>query len=111
MDKILLLYSPSKPTKSKCQSVNKLSSDEIDNIREHMKSDDVTFPLPDCKYVDQRFFHNSMKRAQKCTICFHQPHAKSVCLHIVNTGQNISSFKATFHIAKTAAKDAKTLTM
>ena len=53
-----------KPTKSKCQFVNKLNSHEIDNIREHMKSDNVTFPLPDHKYVDQRFFCSSMKTAQ-----------------------------------------------
>ena len=30
-----------------------------------MKSDDVTFPLPDRKYVNQKFFCNSIKRAQR----------------------------------------------
>ena len=54
-----------KPKVSKCKFVNKLSTQEIDDIREHMKSDDVTFPLPDHKYVTQRFFHNSIKRAQR----------------------------------------------
>ena len=50
---------------SKCKFVNKLNTQEIHDIREHIKSGDVTFPLPDRKYVDQRFFHNSIKRAQR----------------------------------------------
>ena len=55
-----------KPKKSsKCKFVTKLSTQEIENIREHMKSEEITFPLPDHKFAEKRFFHNSMKRAPR----------------------------------------------
>ena len=53
-----------KPKKSTHKFVKKLSNDEIKKIQEHMKSDEVTFPLPDCKFTNIRFFHSSMMRSQ-----------------------------------------------
>ena len=53
-----------KPKKSTHKFVKKLSNDEIKKIQEHMKSDEVTFPLPDCKFTNIWFFHRSMMRSQ-----------------------------------------------
>ena len=53
-----------KPKKSTHKFVKKLSNDEIKKIQEHMKSDEVTFPLPDRKFTNIQFFRSSMIRSQ-----------------------------------------------
>ena len=54
-----------KPKKLTHKFFKKLSNEEINKIQEHMKSDEITFPLPDCKFTNKQFFHNSMMRSQQ----------------------------------------------
>ena len=99
-----------KPNKSsKCKFVSKLGTEEIENIREHMKSDKITFPLPDHKFSDQRFFCNSMKRAQRMyNVLPSMTHKISLSTYY-QYRPKISNCKAKYHFGKAVVKDVKIL--
>ena len=54
-----------KPKQAKHHFMKKLSQDQIEEIQNHMGSDDITFPLPDAKYAGERFFRMSIICTQK----------------------------------------------
>ena len=39
----------------KCEFMRKLSENQIDCIQNHMASDDITFPLPEAKFLENGF--------------------------------------------------------
>ena len=43
----------------------KLSQEQIDDIQNHMQSEEVTFLLSDTKYASKHFFKTSISKAQK----------------------------------------------
>ena len=46
----------------KLEYSHKLSSSDIQQIEEHMNSEEMSFPLPDKKYVVKRFMQTSMNK-------------------------------------------------
>ena len=94
---------------SKCKFFSKLSAEEIEKIREHMKSEDITFPLPDHKFVNQRFFCNSMKRAQRMyNMLPTTAHKVSLSTYYKYRPKN-SNCKTKYLSAKVVAKGVKIL--
>ena len=53
----------------------KLTTEQIRNVQEHVKSVEVSFPLPDKKYAGKKFMRTSMQHGHKlfnlleCTTC------------------------------------------
>ena len=43
----------------------KLTSAQIDDIKSHYESKEISFPLPDKKYVGKRFMHTGLAKAHK----------------------------------------------
>ena len=43
----------------------KLTSAQIDNIKSHYESEEISFPLPDKKYVGKRCMHTGLAKAHK----------------------------------------------
>ena len=54
-----------KPKQAKHDFMKKLSQEQIQEIQNHMESDNITFPLPDTKHAGKRFFRMSIMCAQK----------------------------------------------
>ena len=46
----------------KLEYSHKLSPADLECIEEHMKSDDISFPLPDRKFAGKCFMKTSMKK-------------------------------------------------
>ena len=44
----------------KIEYIRKLSSSQIQDIQDHYKSGDISFPLPDKKYAEKRFMRISI---------------------------------------------------
>ena len=47
---------------------HKSSSSDIKKIEEHMNSKEISFPLPDKKYIGKKFIWTSMKNVSTCII-------------------------------------------
>ena len=43
----------------------KLTSAQIDDIKSHYESEEISFPLPEKKYVGKRFMHTGLAKAHK----------------------------------------------
>ena len=51
--------------KKKLDFKKKLTSAQIDDIKSHYESEEISFPLPDKKYVGKRFMHTGLAKAHK----------------------------------------------
>ena len=51
--------------KKKLDFKKKLTSAQIDEIKSHYESEEISFPLPDKKYVGKRFMHTGLAKAHK----------------------------------------------
>ena len=51
--------------KKKLDFKKKLTSAKIDDIKSHYESEEISFPLPDKKYVRKRFMHIALAKAHK----------------------------------------------
>ena len=51
--------------KKKLYFKKKLTSAQIDDIKSHYESEEISFPLPDKKYFGKRFMHTGLAKAHK----------------------------------------------
>ena len=95
---------------TKKQEYNKkLSKDDIESIQNHYTSEEVSFPMPDKKYVGKRFMHSSRTRHIKCITYCLPLHIKSLLQHITNISLRQSNCKAKYLSGRVAVKNARTL--
>ena len=69
----------------KLEYMRKLSVAQIEEIQAHFTSDEVSFPLPDQKYANNRFLCTGVMIVQKCTTCWQLQHVKYIQQHFINT--------------------------
>ena len=60
-----IYISKKKTVPKKVEYKKKLSTDDIEAIQNHYTSEEVSFPMPDKKFVGKRFMHSSLNKAHK----------------------------------------------
>ena len=60
-----IYISKKKTVQKKVQYKKKLSTDDIESIQNHYTSEEVSFPMPDKKFVGKRFMRSSVNKAHK----------------------------------------------
>ena len=87
----------------------KLSKHDIESIQNHYTSEEVSFLMPDKKYVGKRFMCSSLNKAHKMYNLLPSLHVKSLLQHITNISLRQSNCKAKYLSGRVAVKNARTL--
>ena len=95
--------------KKKLDFKKKLTSAQIDDIKSHYESEEISFPLPDKKYVGKRFMCTGLAKAHKMyNLLPSTTHKISACTFHKYKPKDIK-FKAKYHLGRVAVKSVRTL--
>ena len=104
-----IYISKKKTVPKKVEYKKKLGTDDIKAIQNHYTSEEVSFPMPDKKFVGKRFMHSSLNKVHKMYNLLPSTTCKTSASIYYKYKPKAIKFKAKSHLGRVAAKSVKIL--
>ena len=95
--------------KKKLDFKKKLTSAQIDDIKNHYELEEISFPLSDKKYVGKRFMRTGLAKAHKMYNLLPSTTHKISASTFYKYKPKAINYKAKYHLGRVVVKSVRTL--